>query len=177
MPILHTPRLLLQLISLADLDVIHKLHSLPEIDKYNTLGLPQNIEETRAIVKNWAEQNAEEKQKHFIFKVELIENREFIGLLALNLGKPKFKSAEIWYKFHSDYWGKGYATEAVKKIIRFAFNDLRLHRIEAGCAVNNLASIRVLEKAGMSCEGRKRQVLPLKSGWSDNFEYAILSTD
>lgn len=54
---------------------------------------------------------------------------------------------------------------------------LKLHRIEAGCAVGNIASIKVLEKAGMIREGRLRQVLPLKSGWSDNFQYSILETD
>ena len=72
---------------------------------------------------------------------------------------------------------KGYATEALKEILRFGFDQLNLHRIEAGCAVENVASIKVLEKAGMQREGRKRQVLPLKSGWSDNFEYAILAAD
>ena len=54
---------------------------------------------------------------------------------------------------------------------------LRLHRIETGCAVGNIGSIRVLEKAGMVREGRLRQVLPLRSGWSDNFKYSILETD
>jgi len=59
----------------------------------------------------------------------------------------------------------------------FGFETLKLHRIQAGCAVNKIGSIKVLEKAGMIREGRGRQVLPLKSGWSDNFEYSILETD
>jgi ribosomal-protein-alanine N-acetyltransferase len=49
--------------------------------------------------------------------------------------------------------------------------------MEAGCAVDNKGSFTVLEKAGMVREGRLRQVLPLKSGWSDNFEYSILESD
>ena len=153
------------------------MHSLPETDKYNTLGIPENIEETKTIIENWISGNNEENQKHFTLKVEINGTNQFIGLIAMNLGKPKFKNAEIWYKFHIDFWGKGYATEAVNKILDFGFDELHLHRIEAGCAVNNLASIKVLEKTGMTREGQKRQVLPLKGGWSDNFEYAILSTD
>lgn len=62
-------------------------------------------------------------------------------------------------------------------MIRFGFDNLNLHRIEAGCAVNNIGSIKVLEKAGMVREGKVRQVLPLKTSWSDNFLYSILETD
>ncbi len=62
-------------------------------------------------------------------------------------------------------------------MIQFGFKTLKLHRIEAGCAVENHASIKVLEKAGMIREGRGRQILPLKSGWADNFEYAILENE
>lgn len=109
--------------------------------------------------------------------MELLESSSFIGLIALNLGKPKFKIAEGWYKFHPDFWNKGYATESLNKILEFGFYHLKLHRIEAGCAVDNIGSIRTLDKVGMTKEGRKRKVLPLKDGWSDNFEYAILSTD
>jgi ribosomal-protein-alanine N-acetyltransferase len=77
-----------------------------------------------------------------------------------------------WY-----YWNKGFATESLKAVIDFGFDTLNLHRIEAGCAVNNIGSFKVLEKSGMIREGRLRQVLPLKSVWSDNFEYSILETD
>jgi ribosomal-protein-alanine N-acetyltransferase len=62
-------------------------------------------------------------------------------------------------------------------MINFGFETLQLHRIGAGCAVKNSGSIRVLEKAGMIREGRCRKVVPLKTGWSDNFEYAILEND
>ena len=93
------------------------------------------------------------------------------------MGNVKFQNGEVWFKLHPDFWGKGYGTEALKLILDFAFGDLNLHRVEAGCAVDNVGSARVLEKAGMIKEGRKRKVLPLKTGWSDNFEYAILDTD
>ncbi|MDC1259516.1 GNAT family N-acetyltransferase [Flavobacteriaceae bacterium] len=73
----------------------------------------------------------------------------------------KYKRAEVWYKIHSDYWNKGYATESLKAIINFGFETLKLHRMEAGCAVDNKGSFTVLEKAGMVREGRLRQVLPL----------------
>ena len=97
--------------------------------------------------------------------------------MAIKLSPPKYQSAEVWYKLHPESWNQGYATEALRRLIEVGFNDLNLHRIEAGCAVDNIGSIRVLEKVGMTREGRMRQVLPLKTGWSDNFHYAILSSD
>lgn len=174
---LVTNRLNLKPISIIDLENIHELHSLPETDKFNTLGIPKDISETEKIITGWIANNENGKSTNFTFKIELIEEASFIGLIALNLGNPKFKSAEVWYKFHSDFWNKGYATEALQRILEFGFNELKLHRIEAGCAVDNIGSIRTLEKAGMTREGRKRKVLPLKNGWSDNFEFAVLSTD
>jgi len=87
---------------------------------------------------------------------------------------------EAMHQLHSipaDFWNKGYATEAVKAILRFGFHDLKLHRIDAGCAIENLGSIKVLEKVGMKREGHRRKILPLKKGWSDNYEYAILEEE
>ncbi len=175
--VLKSERIQLRSILTSDLEAIHNLHSLPETDKFNTLGIPENIEQTVTIINLWLAENNKEKIQKFTFAVELIEDKEFIGLIALNLGKEKFQTAEVWYKLHPAFWNKGYATESLKRIIDFGFKVLKLHRIEAGCAIENIASINVLEKAGMIREGQKRKVLPLKTGWSDNFEYAILSTD
>lgn len=172
-----TGRIKLRLINLSDLTSIHKLHSLPETDAYNTLGIPKNIEETKSIIKAWIAENQLNEIKSYTFALETKSNGEFIGLFGLKVGNKKYNRAEVWYKIHSDYWGKGYATESLKALINFGFETLKLHRIEAGCAVDNIASLKVLEKSGMIKEGRCRQVLPLKSGWSDNFEYSILESD
>ncbi|MEM9078225.1 MAG: GNAT family protein [Bacteroidota bacterium] len=174
---LQTERLLISPTSMDDLQHIHELHSLPETDKFNTLGIPKNIEETKIVVKDWVEKNNSGQEKNFTFKIEETESKTFVGLIALNLGMPKFKTAEVWYKLHSNFWNRGYATESLNRMLTFGFEELKLHRIEAGCAVENIGSIRVLEKVGMTREGRKRKVLPLKDGWSDNFHYAILAAD
>lgn len=172
-----TERTRLRLIEWSDLDSIHKLHTAPETDEFNTLGIPNNIEETKNIIESWMAKNKLTKIKHYTFVIENRSDKEFIGLFGLKLGNEKYNRGEVWYKIHSDHWKKGYATETLKAIINFGFKTLKLHRIEAGCAVDNIGSIKVLERAGMIREGRGRQVLPLKSGWSDNFEYSILESD
>lgn len=174
---LSTERLTLRLIELSDSDSIHTLHSLPETDKFNTLGIPKNIQETKSIIEAWIKENNKSESKNLTFAIEQSISKKFIGLIALKIGNEKFKNGEVWYKLHSDYWGKGFGTESLNSILNFGFEKIKLHRIEAGCAIDNIGSIKVLEKVGMTREGRKRQVLPLKSGWSDNFEYAILETD
>ena len=175
--ILHTKRLILRPITKEDLTFVHQLHSLDEVDQFNTLGIPESIEDTRLHVNQLIEKNNSENPQSYTFVMETIEDKHFVGLIAINLGKAKYKNAEVWFKLHPNFWSKGFATEALNQIITFGFNELNLHRIEAGCAIDNIGSIKVLEKVGMIREAHTRQLLPLKSGWSDNYGYAILSTD
>ena len=102
---------------------------------------------------------------------------QFVGLMALTSGKLNFRIAEVWYKIQPIYWRQGYTTEALKELLRYSFPTLNLHRIEAGCAVRNIASIKVLEKVGMVREGRKRSILPIRGEWVDACFYSILETD
>lgn len=172
-----TSRLSLRLITKEDVEAIHALLSIPEVDRYNTLGIPKNLEHTIEIMQPLIEANQNEERNYLTFAIDLKKNRDFIGLIALVLGKRKYNSAETWFKLNPKFWGKGYATEALNALIDFGFDQLKLHRIQAGCAVENTASKKVLEKVGMQLEGRRREILPLSSGWSDNFEFAVLDCD
>ena len=175
--ILKTERLTLRPVSENDIENIFKLQSLEQTTQFNTSKAPIDIFETKISVEKWIAQNNKEKINHFTFAVELTDDKNFIGLIGLNLGKEHYKNAEIWFQLDYRFWNKGYATESLRKIIDFGFETLKLHRIEAGCAVNNVGSFRVLEKVGMLREAHTRKLLPLQSGWSDNYGYAILSTD
>ena len=100
-----------------------------------------------------------------------------MGLIGLQLKELKFRSAEVWFKILPANWGDGFATESLHRMLTFAFIELNLHRVEAGCAIENIASSRVLEKAGMGREGVKRKILPIRGEWADAFSYAILEED
>ncbi|AWH75034.1 GNAT family N-acetyltransferase [Dokdonia sp. Dokd-P16] len=174
---LTTQRITLRPITIADLDVIHNLHSLPETDAYNALGIPESITATKAIITPWIADNNQENITNHTLAMVRSEDQKFIGLYGLKIDSPKYQRAEIWYKIHRDYWNNGYATEATLAILDFSFDTLHLHRVTAGCAVQNIGSYKVLEKVGMTREGRCRQILPLSTGWADNYEYAILESD
>lgn len=173
---LKTEHLVLQEIAPTDTTFIHGLHLLPEVDEYNTMGIPGSISETEALVNEWISMQDESPQKKYVFVVRNMQG-EFIGLLGLNIGDAKYCRAEVWYKLLPSFWGLGYATEALKAVLHFVFNTLGLHRVEAGCATLNIASARVLEKAGFIKEGQHRGILPIRGQWVDNYSFAILEKD
>jgi len=174
---LKTNRLNIRELTFADIDNVHELHSLPETDEFNTLGIPETIQATEKILDEWLTVQKQEPRNSYVFGIDKNEDNCFIGLIALNLGKVNYRTAEVWFKIHKNFWRKGYTTEALTKILDFAFNDLKLHRIEAGCAVENIASGKVLEKVGMKQEGMKRKKLPIRGEWKDNYFYGILEED
>ncbi|HEY3385969.1 MAG TPA: GNAT family protein [Saprospiraceae bacterium] len=174
---LETKRLYLRELVVEDLDHIHELHSLPETDQYNTLGIPDSIQITEQLLGEWLVLQNQKPRKSYILAIDSNEDNQFIGLMAMEIGKPNYRTAEVWYKLHSTFWEKGYATEALTRLLLFGFSDLNLHRIEAGCAVDNIASVRVLEKVGMTREGMKRKKLPIRGEWKDNYFYGILEED
>ena len=176
MIVLKSERLILREINANDLDFMHHLHTIPEVDQYNTLGIPEDKLVSEKLLNDWLVTFAELPRKRYVFIMEN-SNQLPIGLLGLNLGKPNYANAEIWYKLDPDFWAKGYATEVVKTILDFGFNQLQLHRIEAGFAIENIGSIKVLEKAGFTKEGHTRKLLPIRGEWHDNFGFAILEED
>jgi [ribosomal protein S5]-alanine N-acetyltransferase len=84
------------------------------------------------------------------------------------------RSAELGYWLAEPYWGKGIATEAVRGVVRYAFQHTDLIRIFAHVFEGNPASVRVLEKAGFTCEGRMRQSVVKSGRVLDQFLYAVL---
>lgn len=161
----------------SDWPVIHALYNKPETVRYNPSGFPENEQATKELVKNWAAQHRAVTRNKFTFLITDGIDESFIGVISLDLGKEKYRNGEVWYKLDPLKWGKGYGTQALKTIIEFGFNALNLHRIECGCSINNIASIRVMEKAAMTKEGILRSLLPLEDGWHDGCIYSILKSE
>lgn len=175
--IITTSRLDLNEITWDDLPEIHHLHSIAEVDEYNTLGLPQNEEETREIIRPVIENQKAEVQRFYMWKITSKETNSFLGVAGMTLSADRFRLGEIYYKLLPKYWGKGFATEVSKGLIKAGFEVFKLHKVEAGVATDNLPSIRVLEKSGMIREGLRRKILPIRGEWKDNYHYAIVEDD
>jgi ribosomal-protein-alanine N-acetyltransferase len=86
-------------------------------------------------------------------------------------------SGEVGYVLNPDFHGRGYATEAVKRVIAFGFKNLELHRIEAKFMQGNDASLRVMEKVGMTFEGYHRDAMLVKGKYRTIGISAIISDE
>ena len=174
---LQSKRIILKEFIWADLENIHKLQSMPEVDEFNTLGIPTNIDVTKERLQTIIDSQKELPRKSFNWKIELIETGEFIGQCGFNLTLNRFKLGEIYYSLLPAFWGQGYATEVARLLVDTGFKEFHLHKVEAGVATENIRSIRVLEKAGMTREGLRRKILPIRGEWKDNYHYAIVEDD
>ncbi|MDR2918417.1 MAG: GNAT family N-acetyltransferase [Tannerella sp.] len=174
---LESERLVLQEITWDDIENIHALYSCPEVDEYNTLGIPENIEKTKEIIRSTIEAQEEENRKLYGWKIIRKDSGEFIGMAGFTLSANRFKLGEISYELLPSQWGQGYATEVAKTLIKTGFKEFNLHKVEAGVATENIRSIKVLEKAGMTREGLRRKILPIRGEWKDNYHYAIVEDD
>ncbi|MFB6454114.1 GNAT family N-acetyltransferase [Chitinophaga sp. Hz27] len=174
---IHTDRLLLRDFLQSDWASLHALYMLPETIRYNPSGYPENEAATKRLVEAWLHQSFDVDRIYYTVAIIDPVTKAFIGMISLDLGEKKYARAEIWYKLMPEYWGRGYATEAMQAMLGFGFDELKLHRIECGCSIHNTASYKVMEKVGMKREGIKRSVLPLADGWHDAYIYAILEEE
>lgn len=177
-PVLITKRLVLRSFTLGDKDRVLKLAGQKEIAAM-TLSIPHPLEPED--VEQWLRErrNKFEEEEGVVWAV--CENEEgdpgkLVG--AIGLQKDKLNnSAELGFWIGKPYWGKGYATEAGKRVIRYAFSEIGLNRVEAKHFVENKASNRVLEKLGMQFEGLHRQAIHKWDRYVDVKWYAILHSD
>ena len=123
------------------------------------------------------EVRAWEAKTGYRFYLSLPEEPErIIGLAGLNdLVRGAFQSCFLSYKLDMDLCGRGYMTEAVEELVRIAFGELGLHRIEANIMPRNKASLRVAEKAGFYNEGLALKYLRIHGVWEDHIHMVLRS--
>jgi ribosomal-protein-alanine N-acetyltransferase len=111
----------------------------------------------------------------FIFRNE--GNQLVGGITLSNVRRGVTQAGTIGYWMGAPFAGQGHMSEAVRLIIPFAFDTLRLHRIEAACIPTNTRSIRLLEKAGFRREGLFRSYLKINGMWQDHVVFSLIEDD
>jgi [ribosomal protein S5]-alanine N-acetyltransferase len=101
-----------------------------------------------------------------------------IGNIAFNnIVRGAFQSCHLGYQLDECEINQGFMTEALQRAIDYAFDDLKLHRVEANVMPRNLRSRRVVEKLGFVEEGLARQYLKINGVWEDHIHYVLLNNN
>jgi ribosomal-protein-alanine N-acetyltransferase len=123
-------------------------------------------------------QERSKNDKNYCFGVFLEESNSLIGNISFAfVQRGPLQTSMIGYEFSEKYTGRGYATKAVGIALDIAFNKLHFHRITAGAEPENLASLKVLEKAGFTREGYSPKSLNVDGEWRDQVCMAILNKE
>jgi ribosomal-protein-alanine N-acetyltransferase len=171
-PALRTERLVLRPFEMDDAPVVQALAGEREIAA-TTLLIPHPYPDSAAEQWIGTHQAGFEEGRSAIFAITLAESGALIGAIGLTISAEHHR-AELGYWIGRDHWGRGYATEAGRAVIDYAFRELDLQRVEAHHFANNPSSGRVLEKLGMQREGYMRRSVFKWGDFVDTIHYAIL---
>lgn len=118
-----------------------------------------------------------EQDYEYVFGVFVVDSGDLIGVISLTeVARGPLQSCWLGYYMDKEQNGRGYTTQAVQLALDYAFQVLKLHRIEAGVMPHNAGSIRVLEKAGFEKEGLSKKNVLINGKWEDHLHFAIVNS-
>jgi RimJ/RimL family protein N-acetyltransferase len=172
-PVFKTRRLLLRAAQASDAPEIERLAGAREVAA-TTLNIPHPYPAGAA--ESWIARQAQgwEDGTDAGFAIFEGEGEALVGGIGLRV-VAGHRRAELGYWIAVPCWNRGYCTEAADEMLRYGFEELALHRIHASHFGNNPASGRVMEKIGMSHEGRRREHVLKWGEFLDLEEYAVLA--
>lgn len=173
---LKSKRVVLKQLKHEDLEFIDKMSREPLVYYYEADEEPRKGETFEKYSKKIArmEQNPD---KYLIFLIHILPEETPIGEVIVQLNWETMREWEIGYKVHPDYWGNGYATEAVELLMKYTFEQLNAHKIVGFCNANNVKSARLMERVGMQRDGLLREGRLWHYEWCDEYVYSILDRE
>lgn len=164
-PLFESANLIFRPLERSDALRLFDMHSHEEVVKF--LGMPKwtELEESMDYILSNRRSYSEHGFGRWV--VERKSDCAWLGLCGL-IEDPYDHFIDLGYRFYPEYWGKGIATESVAAVLKYGFVDLKLKEVEARVALENVSSIRVLEKVGMqftkktTCMGIPAQAYKLK---------------
>ena len=170
---LETERLILRKVKLEDAKTaFNNWCNSDKVDKYVLWKKHENVDETVSIYEKWIEEYKDDKTFRWI--VELKDTQDLIGTIDVSKRLITHGSCEIGYCYSDKYWNNGYATEALKAVIKYLFEECEADLVNAEFMENNPASGKVMEKSGMKFEGRLRsRVIDKNNKRNDLLSYSI----
>ncbi len=175
MPTLNTEHLMLRKLKTCDTDDMYEYARLPQVTQYLTWIEHPNKAYTHRYLEFIKDQYAD--GDFYDWALILKDREKMIGTCGFTSFDVQNNSAEIGYVVNPEYQSNGYATEAVREVMRFGFMNLNLHRITARFIDGNTASLAVMKKCGMRYEGCAKSSMYIKGVYRDIHTCAILSSE
>ena len=173
---LHTKRLKLEKLEMKHAESFYSYRSDAETNKYQG-WIPYALEDCKHFIKNRVAKEFNTEGTWFQFAILHKESNELIGDLGVHFLEGDEHQVEIGCTIAKKYHGKGYANEALSKLIDNLFRDLKKHRITASIDPNNLASAKMVEKLGFRKEAHFKESILMNGTWVDDVIYAILQKE
>ena len=175
-PTLETDRLILRGMQVSDAEDMYAYARRPSVTQYLTWNPHTDLAETREYLTYVGQRyrTGDFYDWAVVYKESGRAKGRMIGTCGFTSFNCPHDSAEIGYVLNPDYQGRGLATEAVRRVLEFGFDELGLHRIEAHFMEGNDASRRLMERVGMTFEGYARESMRIKGKFCTIGTCAIL---
>ena len=171
-----TERLCLRETTERDYDFLVELETNESCLKYESDTVPTIDSLNEKFRETLEDININPRDRYRLIILKL-STSEPIGRIVLWKIDDSIKEWEIGWYILPKYWGMGYAPEAASALLKFAFNDLEVHRIQALCNDQNINSEKVMIKIGMKKEGTCRGVRLLNNQWYGSHIYSLLESE
>lgn len=155
-PVLITPRLVLRLATAEDAADLLAYRGDPEVAKYDSPDTPmKDLAEAAAAIME--ARKSFEARKAIEWSITLKDEQRVIGDVVFFFYEQAYYKANLGYGLARPYWRQAIASEAVWAAVKFGFEQMGLHRINVDTRMDNLASVRLMEKLGFRHEGVRRE--------------------
>lgn len=175
MPRLETPRLILRRLEMRDAPDLFDYSRDPQVAKHVLWDAQTSVSEARAYVRYMLRRYRAGEPASW--GIEEKETGRVVGTIGYMWYQRDNNACEVGYSLARRRWNRGYMTEALAEVLRFSFEELGVHRVEAQHEVENAASGAVMRKCGMRKEGTLRGRLYNKGRYVDVDLYAMLRED
>lgn len=173
---LVTERLILRKFRIEDAEAMFNNWSKDEeAAKYMRWNAYKDINETKSSLQKRIERYSDDKT--YFWAIVLKGTDEPVGNVALICSNEYDMCADVAYCIGKAFWGQGIISEALREVLRFGLMEVNFNRIEAYHSISNIASGKVMQRAGMKFEGRMRKKYRSHEGFEDSDLYAILRED
>ncbi len=174
---LETSRLALRPFVEGDFEAMHLLRSDEDVVRYLYEGT-RTRDETRDLLTRKIEAHAWTQEGDWL-TVAVVERASglTVGDMSLRWVSERDRTAEVGFIFDPRYQGRGFATEAARALVDWAFTVAGMHRVIGRTEARNTASARVLEKLGMRLEAHFVDNEWVKDEWQSEFVYAVLDRE